>query len=117
MVKKARYNIDNFTNFEAVVTSCASCLHRIKDYTKVFEEHEWSDSINFTESELYLSANGNIVSGCDWSYDTIDNDDKVRICHIDDLKCQDDLIEAIRAYNVKMEKRAEAKKQAELQEE
>jgi len=74
-------------------------------YTQVFEEHIWSDTINFTESELYLSANGNIVSGCDWSYDTIDNDDKVRICHIDDLNCADDLIEAIRAYKIKMEKR------------
>jgi hypothetical protein len=73
-------------------------------YTQVFEEHIWSDTIHFTESELYLSCSGYIVSGCDWSYNTIDNDDKVRICHIDDLKCQDDLIDAIRAYNKKMGK-------------
>lgn len=73
-------------------------------YTTMFEEDIYCDTIHFTESELYLSCSGYIVSGCDWSYNTIDNDDKVRICHIDDLNCQDDLIETIRAYNKKTTK-------------
>jgi hypothetical protein len=87
---------------------------------RAFEETEWSETIHFTESELYLSCSGYIVSGCDWSYDTIDNDDKIRICHIDDLNCQDDLIEAIRAYNKKtaaasQKKIAKIRKDRELQ--
>lgn len=84
---------------------------RAKDFgvkdTKVscFEEDTYNDTICFNDTELYLSCNGIIVAGCDWSYDSIDNNKDIRIAHIDDINCQDDLIEAIRAYNVKAEKR------------
>ena len=64
-----------------------------------FLEDSYDDNIIFGETELYLSCSGYIVSGCNWSYHTIDNRKDIRICHIDDINCQDDLIEAIRVYN------------------
>jgi len=63
-------------------------------------EEQWGeDQISFTESELYLSCTGFLVAGCDWSYNSIDHRKDIRIAHIDDIHCQDDLIEAIRRYN------------------
>ena len=50
---------------------------------------------------LYLSANGYIVEGCNWSYHSIDNNKNIRIAHIDDLNCEQDLIDALKAYNAK----------------
>jgi len=63
------------------------------------EEKRNRGEISFIESELYLSCNGLLVAGCDWSYNTIDNRKDIRIAHIDDIHCQDDLIKAIRRYN------------------
>ncbi|MFH2036887.1 MAG: FAD-binding and (Fe-S)-binding domain-containing protein [Candidatus Zixiibacteriota bacterium] len=37
MVEKAKYNIDRLANFKTVITGCASCLHRIKEYAKIFD--------------------------------------------------------------------------------
>lgn len=66
---------------------------------KIFIEDIWEDNINFSDNMLYLSANGYIVSDCNWSYKNIDNDKQIRIAHIDDIQSQDDLIKAIRKYN------------------
>ena len=66
-----------------------------------FEEDTWADYVSFSDSQLYLSCSGWLVSGCDWSYNTIDNDEKVQIAHIDDINSTDDLIKAIREYNKK----------------
>ncbi len=68
---------------------------------EIFEEDETDDDICFRDTELYLSANGNIVVACDWSYDSIDNNKDIRIGHIDDITCRMDLIEAIKAYNMR----------------
>jgi MoaA/NifB/PqqE/SkfB family radical SAM enzyme len=77
-----------------------------ENYLPIFEEYDYcmDDDICFSETELYLSSNGIIVAGCNWSYHSIDNRKDIRICHIDDIYSTDDLIEAIRAYNKKMEK-------------
>jgi len=40
LVEKARYNIDRLLNFEAVVTGCASCLLRLKEYVRLFDDDE-----------------------------------------------------------------------------
>lgn len=37
MIQKARLNIDALERFEAVVFTCASCLHRVADYHDLFE--------------------------------------------------------------------------------
>ncbi len=38
LLKKARYNIDHLSNFDAVITGCASCLHRLQEYVKLFDD-------------------------------------------------------------------------------
>jgi Fe-S oxidoreductase len=38
MIDKAKYNIDSLGRFDAVVFTCASCLHRLADYYELFEE-------------------------------------------------------------------------------
>jgi len=38
LIEKARFNIDRLIKFEAVVTGCASCLLRLKEYEKLFED-------------------------------------------------------------------------------
>jgi hypothetical protein len=75
---------------------------------KIFIEDIWKDNINFSDNILYLSANGYIVSDCNWSYKSIDSDKQIRIAHIDDIQSQDDLIEAIRTYNKRMTPLVEA---------
>lgn len=65
-----------------------------------------NDDVNFSEGVLYLSSNGNIIAGCDWSYHNIDNRKDIFIAHIDDIHCTDDLIEAIRAYSKRTEDHA-----------
>ncbi len=62
------------------------------------------DIIWVNEAELYLSCSGYIVAGCDWSYYNMDNNKDIRVGHIDDINCTDDLIEAIEVYNKKAEK-------------
>ena len=78
--------------------------------TKELFEIDNDDDDNYfcvNDGILYLSCNGYIVAGCNWSYNTIDNDESIRIAHIDDLHCTDDLIEAIKAYNKKYADNAE----------
>jgi len=70
----------------------------------LFETWENDNDIQISETTLYLSSNGYIVSGCDWSYHSIDTRKDIRIAHIDDINCSDDLIEAIKKYNAKLEK-------------
>ncbi len=38
MIEKAKANIDSLESYEAVVFTCASCLHRLADYPDLFEE-------------------------------------------------------------------------------
>lgn len=38
LIEKAKHNIDSLQNFQAVVFTCASCLHRIADYEELFEK-------------------------------------------------------------------------------
>ncbi|MCP4566550.1 MAG: FAD-binding protein [FCB group bacterium] len=38
LIQKAKYNIDALEGYEAVVFSCASCLHRLADYPELFDE-------------------------------------------------------------------------------
>lgn len=64
-----------------------------------FEEEEYGDRLSFSEKSLYLSSNGNIVAGSNWSYHSIDTKKDIRIAHIDDINCTDDLVAAIREYN------------------
>jgi FAD/FMN-containing dehydrogenase/Fe-S oxidoreductase len=38
MIAKAKYNLNQLENYEAVVLTCASCLHRLADYPELFKE-------------------------------------------------------------------------------
>lgn len=79
------------------------CLEdfEIEDYNETIE------TISITEGSLCLTCSGYIIAGCDWSYNTMDNNKRVRIAHIDDINCTDDLIEAIKKYQKKLDKAAE----------
>jgi len=65
----------------------------------MFEESEYSDTIHFNDTELYLSATGYLIAGCNFSYHSIDTRKDIRIAHIDDIHCAEDLIKAMQAYN------------------
>ena len=67
------------------------------------QEFDDDGSADISENEVYLSCSGYIVAGCDWSYESIDNRKDIRICHIDDINCQDDFINALTEYNKKLE--------------
>lgn len=68
---------------------------------KTFEQETYNESISFSETTLYLSSNGWLVAGSNWSYKSIDKRKDIRIAHIDDLNTKEDLINALKAYNVK----------------
>ncbi len=57
------------------------------------------------ENELFLTCSGYIVAGCNWSYQSMDNNKEIQICHINDIYCSDDLIAAIKNYNKKREEK------------
>jgi len=38
LIQKAKFNIDSLRHFDAVVTGCASCLLRLKDYAQLFAD-------------------------------------------------------------------------------
>jgi FAD/FMN-containing dehydrogenase/Fe-S oxidoreductase len=38
MIAKARFNLDSLEKFDAIVFTCASCLHRLANYSELFEE-------------------------------------------------------------------------------
>ncbi|SYZ74109.1 putative FAD/FMN-containing dehydrogenase, glycolate oxidase, fused subunits GlcD and GlcF [Candidatus Zixiibacteriota bacterium] len=40
LMAKAKFNIDKLERFQAVITGCASCLLRLKDYKELFEEDD-----------------------------------------------------------------------------
>ncbi|MFH1699963.1 MAG: FAD-binding and (Fe-S)-binding domain-containing protein [Candidatus Zixiibacteriota bacterium] len=39
MIAKARKNLDALDEYDAIIFTCASCLHRIQDYSILFEEN------------------------------------------------------------------------------
>jgi len=39
LIEKAKYNIDRLMDFDAVITGCASCLLRLKEYEKLLESN------------------------------------------------------------------------------
>ncbi|PKK84937.1 MAG: hypothetical protein CVT49_01930 [candidate division Zixibacteria bacterium HGW-Zixibacteria-1] len=40
LIEKARYNIDHLSNFKAIITGCASCLLKLMEYEKLFDEND-----------------------------------------------------------------------------
>lgn len=48
-------------------------------------EHSITSKDDFNDGEIYLNCKGNIVTGCDWSYDSQDKD-KYILCQVDHLK-------------------------------
>jgi glycolate oxidase iron-sulfur subunit len=40
LIEKARFNIDHLKNFDAVITGCASCLLKLKEYKELFDNSD-----------------------------------------------------------------------------
>ncbi len=40
LIEKARYNIDHLKHFDAVITGCASCLLKLKEYKELFNDSD-----------------------------------------------------------------------------
>jgi FAD/FMN-containing dehydrogenase/Fe-S oxidoreductase len=54
LIAKARYNIDSLSRFDAVVFTCASCLHRIADYPELFvNDFEYHDKALALKAKLF----------------------------------------------------------------
>ena len=70
-----------------------------ENYISEIETEFYGDIFQISEGTIYLSATGYIINGCDYSFDRIDNDKSIRICHIDEIVTYDDLIFAIKKYN------------------
>lgn len=47
---------------------------------------ELDDNYVRTEFEVYLNARGYIINGCDWSYETQESRDAIRLCHAADFR-------------------------------
>jgi len=100
-----RKHSDNSWSYDSLISEGRAKDFGSRNNTKyTFEIDEYDDTIHFSETELYLSSNGYIVAGCNWSYESIDNNEEIRIGHIDDINSTDDLIEAIKAFNRKQER-------------
>ena len=55
---------------------------------------EWDDELQIREGSIYLNCNGNVVAGCDWSYETQDEPEYI-LC-----KCDDDMEQSILDYDL-----------------
>nr|MBN2278897.1 FAD-binding oxidoreductase [candidate division Zixibacteria bacterium] len=51
LIKKARFNIDRLNRFDRIITGCASCLQRLKEYGKLFNDNDPD-----REAALHLAA-------------------------------------------------------------
>jgi len=103
--KFIRKHSDNSWSYNSLISEGRAKDFGSRDNSReFFEIEEYKDAISFSETELYLSSNGMIVAGCNWSYDSIDNRKDIRIGHIDDINSTEDLIKAIKAYNRKQER-------------
>jgi FAD/FMN-containing dehydrogenase/Fe-S oxidoreductase len=40
LIEKARFNIDHLKHFDAVITGCASCLLKLKEYKELFDDSD-----------------------------------------------------------------------------
>ncbi len=65
-----------------------------------FLVEEYTDHWIIEDGSLYLNAKGNLIAGCDWSYESQDdpeNDRGCRICHVNDFTVEKilDMAEAI----------------------
>ena len=49
------------------------------------------------EGNIYLNVNGQVLNGCDFSYETQANDSRFRICHVEDFS-----LERVRKYLAKI---------------
>ncbi len=91
---------DNSWNYDNLISQGRAENFGTRENTiRTFETDTYNDTIQFTETELYLTCSGWLVAGCNWSYETMDNDKDIQIGHIDDINCTDDLIEALEAHN------------------
>ena len=52
---------------------------------------------DFNDNEVYLNCKGNIIAGCDWSYESQDNEDNI-LCTVNDLTAFYEKLEEIE-YN------------------
>lgn len=60
--------------------------------------YDWIEYIE--DTTFYLNCNGMIINGCDWSYDTQDNNPDVQICKVDEFAktLKDNLAECYLQY-------------------
>ena len=47
-------------------------------------EHEIVNTADWDEAEIYLNCKGNIINGCDWSYESQDEEKRI-LCNVKDL--------------------------------
>jgi organic radical activating enzyme len=45
--------------------------------------HEINNKEELNDTEVYLNCKGNIINGCDWSYESQDNREDIFICQVD----------------------------------
>lgn len=58
--------------------SCDHCLRGCSQNMDMKKEY-------IEDTIFYLNCNGMIINGCDWSYDTQDNNPDIQICKVDEL--------------------------------
>lgn len=95
------YNIDEIVSIRPdidrrfVITqgrgACVGYNERIHEII-IYENEE--DEFRINEGTIYLNCNGQIIAGCDWSYETQEIDEDVQICNT-----SEDLKHAVMAYH------------------
>ena len=98
---------DNSWGYHNLIKSGRAKDFGSKDNTKkLFEIDNFGneETIHINDITLYLTCSGYLVAGCDWSYNSMDNNKDIRITHIDEIRSTDDLIKAIKKYNITTKK-------------
>jgi FAD/FMN-containing dehydrogenase/Fe-S oxidoreductase len=86
LIEKARFNIEHLNQFDTIITGCASCLNRLKEYEKLFAaDSPW----HLKAEELAKKCHdvSQYLNKIDFDYSIFDSEKKSRVtyhnpCHL-----------------------------------
>lgn len=60
------------------------CINKAPDTIIIEEGREEEDNLRIMDASIYLNCEGNLISGCDFSYESQREEDNI-ICHVNDF--------------------------------
>lgn len=85
LIDKAKYNIDKLTPFNAVITGCASCLLRLKEYPRLFKGTEYEKKAETLAEKCFDISQ--YLNNQDIDFNRFDNGETMKVtyhhpCHL-----------------------------------